>query len=120
MDMLQVRSYSLEGDLEVVAVEGEVDVFTAPRVKDAIDEIIGRGARQVAVNLQGVRYLDSTALSVLVTALRTLRARQGRLLLVSDSPRIQRVLDLTGLSKVFTICPDEETARRTAREQPAE
>lgn len=118
MDVLQVRTYSLEDELEVVAVEGEVDVFTAPRVRDALDKVIARGARQVAVNMERVRYLDSTGLSVLVSALRELRARQGRLLLVTDSPRIQRVLDLTGLSKVFTVCPSEEAARQVARDQP--
>lgn len=115
MDVLQVRSYSLEDDLEVVAVEGEVDVYTAPRVRDALDEIIAHGARQVAVNMEQVRYLDSTGLSVLVSALRKMQARRGRLFIVTNSPRVQRVLDLTGLSKVFTLCPNDEAARQAAR-----
>lgn len=111
MDTLRVSRYTLE-DIEVVAVEGEVDVFTAPRMKEALDAAIQEGATRVAVNLERVRYLDSTGLSVLVGAMRRLRAVQGRLCLVTSSERIRRVLDLTGLTRVFPISATEPEARR--------
>jgi anti-sigma B factor antagonist len=109
MDM-QVRTYPLEGGVHVVAVEGEVDVYTAPRVKDAIHELIEAGNVKLAVNLEGVKYIDSTGLSVFVSAQKKLQEKSGRLVLITTNPRIHKVLTLTGLSEIFAIYKDEAEA----------
>jgi anti-sigma B factor antagonist len=88
----------------VVDVAGELDLYTAPVLRDRLLDVIeGQGNRFVAVDLGEVGFLDSTAIHVLVQALRRVRDRGGDLTLTRVSPPAQRVLDICGLSTVFTI-----------------
>ncbi len=98
------------GDWAVLAVRGEVDVYTAPRLRERLIEIISRGARRVVVDLEGVDFLDSTGLGVLVGALKRLRSNDGELDLVCTQPRIRKVFEITGLTKVFSIHESVEEA----------
>ena len=81
------------GDVTVVHVAGEIDVYTAPVLRERLDEQISAGRRHLVVDLQGVTFMDSTGLGVLV----------GRLKLVCTSERILKVFAITGLDKVFQI-----------------
>jgi len=87
----------------VLAVKGEVDVYTAPRLREKLVELVSQGKRQVVVNLEGVDFLDSTGLGVLVGCLKRLRSHDGELTLVCAQPRVLKVFEITGLTKVFSI-----------------
>lgn len=87
----------------VVAVRGEVDVYTAPRLREHLIELSGQGVRQVVVDLDEVEFLDSTGLGVLVGSLKRFRGNEGDLVLVCTQPRIMKVFEITGLTKVFSI-----------------
>ena len=88
----------------VVDVAGELDLHTAPVLRDRLlDVISGQGNRFVAVDLGGAGFMDSTAIHVLVQALRLTRERGGDLTLVRVPPFALRVLDICGLTKSFTI-----------------
>ena len=87
----------------VVSAAGEIDVATAPPLRDRLQALSASGKPTVVVNLLGVTFLDSTALGVLVAALKRSREAGGDLPLVIDEPRILRVFEITGLTGVFSI-----------------
>ncbi|MGH9059710.1 MAG: STAS domain-containing protein [Acidimicrobiales bacterium] len=94
----------------VLAVQGEVDVYTAPRLRERLVELVTEGTRRIVVDLEGVDFLDSTGLGVLVGGLKRLRSHGGDLTLVCTQPRILKVFEITGLTKVFSIHETVEAA----------
>jgi len=91
------------GDTAVLHVAGEVDVFTAPQLREALVGALDDGCRDVVVDLQGVDFLDSTGLGVLVAGLKRVRQYGGDLSLVCTREHILKILDVTGLIKVLTV-----------------
>jgi anti-sigma B factor antagonist len=96
--------------LVVLAVHGEVDVATAPQLRERLVAIMSAGNSHVVLDLQGVGFLDSTGLGVIVGCLKRARSNQGDLTLVCTSPSILKVLDITGLTNVFSIFDDVDEA----------
>ncbi|HET9732122.1 MAG TPA: STAS domain-containing protein [Acidimicrobiales bacterium] len=94
----------------VLAVRGEVDVYTAPRLRERLVEMVSQGHHKVVVDLEGVDFLDSTGLGVLVGGLKRLRSHDGDLTLVCTQRRILKVFEITGLTKVFSIHDSVEAA----------
>ena len=93
----------------VVAVGGEIDVYTAPRLRDKFTELVAAGSYDIIVDMQNVEFLDSTGLGVLVGALKKVRQHDGSLELVCTQERLLKIFRITGLAKVFVIheSPDE-------------
>jgi anti-sigma B factor antagonist len=87
----------------VLAVKGEVDVYTAPRLRERLVDLVSQGKHQIVVDLEGVDFLDSTGLGVLVGGLKRVRSHEGDLSLVCTQARILKVFEITGLTKVFDI-----------------
>lgn len=87
----------------VIRLSGEVDVFTAPRLREKIIELVNRGQRLIVVDLDAVDFLDSTGLGVLVGGLKRLRSHDGEMSMVCNEPRLLRVFELTRLDAVFAI-----------------
>lgn len=111
--VLTLRTLEVDG-LTVVAVGGEIDVYTAPSLRDKITELVGAGVYDLVVDLSAVEYLDSTGLGVLVGGLKKVRAHDGSLQLVCDQERLLKIFRITGLDKVFVIHDSADTARRSA------
>jgi len=91
------------GEATVVHVGGEVDVYTAPVLREHLDEHISAGRHHLVVDLGGVSFMASTGLGVLVGRLKLVRATNGTLRLVCSNDRILNVFSITGLDKVFQI-----------------
>ncbi|CAN5527099.1 anti-sigma factor antagonist BldG [soil metagenome] len=91
------------GEWAVVVVTGEVDVATAPRLREQLVGLVTEGNHRIVVDLEGVDFLDSTGLGVLVGALKRVRTHDGELALVCTQSRILKVFEITGLTKVFPI-----------------
>jgi anti-sigma B factor antagonist len=87
----------------VVAVSGEIDVATAPQLRESLHGVIAKGDPIVILDLLDVSFLDSTALGVLVGALKRCRELGGELHVVVSDPRIMKIFEITGLTKVFPI-----------------
>src|ERR1039457_500242 len=85
------------------AIEGEIDVYTAPRLRELLIELVNNGHYQLVVNMEKVEFLDSTGLGVLVGGLKRVRAHDGSLDLVCTQERILKIFRITGLTKVFGI-----------------
>ncbi len=99
----------------VLSVQGEVDVYTAPQFREQLIQLVDQGQRSILVDLEGVEFLDSTGLGVLVGGLKRVRSHDGDLALVCTQRRILKVLEITGLTKVFTIHDSVDAARRRRR-----
>jgi anti-sigma B factor antagonist len=94
----------------VIAVSGEIDVATAPQLRECLHRVIAQGESTIVLDLLGVTFLDSTALGVLVGALKRCREMGGDLHIVVADPRIMKIFEITGLTNVFTIAPSLQAA----------
>ena len=94
----------------VVAVGGEIDVYTAPKLRDCITELVGAGTYDIVIDLEAVEFLDSTGLGVLVGGLKKVRAHDGSMELICSQDRLLKIFRITGLAKVFTIHESESAA----------
>ena len=96
----------------VLAVKGDVDVHSAPRLREKLVELVSEGARKIVVDLDGVDFLDSTGLGVLVGGLKRVRSHDGDMGLVCTRTRILKVFELTRLTEVFKISASLDEATR--------
>lgn len=87
----------------VVAVTGELDVFTAPQLESALQDLVNGGRPDIVVDLSGVEFLDSTGLGVMVKALKWAREAGGGLRVVATQERITKVFTITGLDEVMQL-----------------
>jgi anti-sigma B factor antagonist len=94
----------------VVAVTGEVDLFTAPEFKQRVMAPIAAGVKRVIVDLTGTAFLDSSSLGVLIGAHRRLKARGGRLVVACANESIVKTFRITGLDGVFEVVDSVEAA----------
>jgi anti-sigma B factor antagonist len=101
------------GDFPVVAVAGEIDVATAPQLRECLHQVIAQGQSTVVLDLLDVTFLDSTALGVLVGALKRCRELGGELHIVVTDARIMKIFEITGLTKVFPIADSLTAAGAT-------
>lgn len=92
-----------EGQFTVVEVGGEVDVYTAPRLREAVVSAIDAGNVKLVIDVDRVDFLDSTGVGVLVGALKKVRGEGGTLDIVCTQPRLLKIFDITGLDKVFGL-----------------
>jgi anti-sigma B factor antagonist len=99
---LKLGHYNKDG-IEVVDVGGEIDIYTAPRLRELLIDLVSKNNYQLVVNMDKVEFLDSTGLGVLVGGLKRVRAHDGLLDLVCTQERILKIFRTTGLTKVFGI-----------------
>jgi anti-sigma B factor antagonist len=99
-----------DGDACLVTVVGEVDVYTSPMLKGRLVEVIEGGCKRLVIVLDGVGFIDSSGLGVLVGALRRLKERGDDLHLVCTREQVLKIFRITGLDKVFSIVSSVEEA----------
>jgi anti-sigma B factor antagonist len=109
---LQVARDDADG-VAVVAVHGELDLETAPALKTALVEAIEeQPGRRIVVDLEGLDFIDSIGLGILLGGLKRARGSDGELVLVATGRNVLKVLELTGLVRVFEIHPGRREALR--------
>jgi anti-sigma B factor antagonist len=107
---VDVREVPGKNGVRVVDLNGEIDVYTSPRVKETITDLIDQGHYDLIINLENVRYIDSTGLGVLIGGLKRVREHSGTVNLVCTNPQIKKIFDITGLVKIFGIYDSEPSA----------
>ena len=105
-----ITEHPIDGERHVLAVRGEIDLFTAPELKQVLAESIEAGRVRIIVDLTETTFLDSTALGVLIGAVKRLRSRDGALAIVNIDENISKTFEITGLDQIFTIVPTREEA----------
>ena len=92
-----------DGDAAVVRVVGELDLATAPQLRELLVALVAGGSRHVTLDLADLAFIDSTGLKVFVAGLERLRDCGGDLALRSPSPAALRVFEITGLTTMFAL-----------------
>jgi anti-anti-sigma factor len=93
------------GDIVTLTVAGEIDLYSVPVLHRHLHDLVESGELQIAIDLGGVEFMDSTGLRLLTTWRRTLERLGGRFTLADASDAVRRLLDLTGLGAHFEIAP---------------
>ena len=100
----------VDDSTHLVAVRGEIDLFTAPEFKQRMSALIDAGRSRIVVDLTQTTFIDSSSLGVLIGAHRRLKLRGGALLVVCDSEAIAKTFKITGLDGVFTLAASVDEA----------
>ena len=96
-------STAVVGSEATVTVRGEVDVYTAPRLRESLYQAVADGIPKVVLDLTDMTFIDSTGLGVIVGTLKRLREGGGDLVLRSPSRSTRKVLEITGLTRIVEI-----------------
>ncbi|HEX6651224.1 MAG TPA: STAS domain-containing protein [Thermoleophilaceae bacterium] len=113
MTPLAVERSRVDG-YELLSVEGELDIATAPRMISALNEAIAEMAAPLVVDLTHVMFMDSTGLALLMNARRrVMRLGHGFAIICPNGP-IARVFEIADMVGSLRVCPDRETARMAA------
>ncbi|OFW56305.1 MAG: anti-sigma B factor antagonist [Actinobacteria bacterium RBG_19FT_COMBO_54_7] len=90
-------------NFSLVVLSGEVDVYSAPKLRETIKNLVDQGKNNIVVDLEKVDFLDSTGLGVLVGGLKRVKQNNGELGIICNQEKILRIFRITGLTKVFPI-----------------
>jgi anti-sigma B factor antagonist len=94
----------------VISVEGDVDLYSSPKLREAILDSVKKKRSPLVMNLSGVTYIDSSGVATLVEGLQLSKEYGGKFRLVEMSERISEVFQLARLQQVFEICGTEAEA----------
>lgn len=94
----------------LVIAEGELDAYTAPRLRDTLKSSLENGARHLIVDLSAVPFIDSAGLGVLIGCRKSLADRDGTLDLVIHDEHVKKVMSITRLDEVFAIHVHKDAA----------
>ncbi len=86
-----------------VELAGELDLYTSEVLRARIEEVGDLGGRHVVIDLAGVAFIDSSGLSALVHTLKHSKENQGVVTLRRPSDQVRKLLEISGLSRLFTI-----------------
>lgn len=107
--MASIDTVLVDHQTAVVVPEGELDLWSAPQLKRTLCDLLAAGRKRLVLDLEGVRFMDSTALGVLVAIERRL-AGDERLALAQTGPEVLRIFELTGIAAGMRIFPSREAA----------
>jgi anti-sigma B factor antagonist len=106
---MQINERATDG-LTVIALQGDLDAAAAPSVEGQLQALIKEGQTRLVVDLNGVAYIASAGLRVLLAALKAARNSGGDLRLVGLQPAVKEVFDMAGFTRLFKVYADVETA----------
>jgi anti-sigma B factor antagonist len=110
---LAVERTSAEG-VELLLVEGELDIATAPRLISVLNGAVQEALRSLVVDLSDVDFMDSTGLALLINAHRRLTRRSKGFAVVCPPGPLRRVFEVTDMVDTLRVCPDRASARAAA------
>lgn len=92
----------------IMTLKGEIDVYTAPKLKEQLNELVGESEADVLVDLKDVTYMDSTGLGTFVSGLKHAKESGTTLKLIRANERLYRLFKVTGLDHVIDVHSIEE------------
>lgn len=94
----------------IVSLGGEVDLYTAPELKQELHRLVGEGATRLIVDMSATTFIDSTTLGVLLSVLKRVRPEGGAVVLVCPDRNVKRIFEITLLDRVFAIVDTRDEA----------
>src|SRR3954471_6774208 len=98
-----IEDESHKSDSIVIKLQGEVDLYAAPELKDHVNRAIESGKNKLVLDLSEATFIDSTTLGILVSGMKRLRPRGGMLAVLCPDPTMARIFDITGLNRMFSV-----------------
>jgi anti-sigma B factor antagonist len=98
------------GDITILDIIGEIDLYNAPEIKDIINKLIEEQKYNVIINLEKVSYIDSSGIGALISSLSNLKKYQGGLKIINVYASVRKVFELTKLTSFFEIFDSESEA----------
>lgn len=99
-----------KGDIVILDIAGEIDLYNAPEIKDIINKLIEEKKFNVIINLEQVSYIDSSGIGALISSLSNLKKYQGGLKIINVFASVRKVFELTKLTSFFEIYDLEDEA----------
>jgi anti-sigma B factor antagonist len=90
-------------DVAVVQVSGELDLFVAPEFRECLTGALEEGTPRIVIDLAGVTFIDSSAIGVLIAGARRSAEVRRELMIVCPAGSVARILEITGLHRVFAV-----------------
>ncbi len=109
MKKFQVESESRDG-WTIIQPRGDIDVYSAPQLRDTIAEKMGLGPPNIILNLEFVDFIDSTGLAIMIGGLKRAKELDGAFVLVKPNEQVSRVLRITDLTKVLPVFDSIDSA----------
>jgi anti-sigma B factor antagonist len=103
MHSFHLESITAGDDCVVLRIDGDIDAYAAPQLRDRVTGLAGNGTVHIIADLRGAGFIDSAGLGALVGSRKELRARGGSLTLVASSDRILQTLRIAGLGDAFGL-----------------
>jgi anti-sigma B factor antagonist len=99
-----------QNQIGIITVEGDIDMFTSPGLRDTLVPMFDKGLERIIVDLSGVSFMDSSGIATLVEGLQWSKKVNKAFVLAGLGKNVFNALSLTKLEKVFSIEPDVSTA----------
>ena len=105
----------------MLTITGEIDAYSAPQLRHALQEQIGQGVERMVLDLRGVSFIDSTGIGTLVLTKKGLGTVEKSLCLVVDASQatVRRVFEITNLDRLLPIHTTVEEAVTDCLGEPA-
>jgi anti-sigma B factor antagonist len=97
------HNYNSSTDTWEVSLSGEVDVYNAPQLKEILHTLLDKHNSSIIIDCQGLKYIDSTGLGVLIGVLKRVKDYNGNIFIKNLKPYIKKIFTITGLDKIFLI-----------------
>lgn len=99
--------------VSILDINGEIDLYNAPEIKEIINSLIAEQKTNVIINLEKVSYIDSSGIGALISSLSNLKKYQGGLKIINVFASVRKVFELTKLTSFFEIYDSEDEAIKT-------
>ena len=106
---MKLNKRLVEG-VPVVDIEGDVDMYTSPGLRELLAKFTAKQQKRIVVNLEGVEFMDSSGIATLVQAYKEARPYSGEVCLASPAGNVLRVLKLSNLTSLFPVFDSVEEA----------
>ncbi|MCE5216815.1 STAS domain-containing protein [bacterium] len=103
---MRIQPDLIDGWLKNIAIEGELDAYTAPRLLEAITAALDEGVAWLVIDMRQAEYIDSVALGILIGGVKRAGEKNGDLAVVCGRPNIRRVFDVSGTAELLNVQDD--------------
>lgn len=115
----QISYEDLDAETRVISVGGEVDLYSAPEFKEALEQALEADRRRIVLDFSEATFIDSTALGVIMSGSKRLSAKGGSLAIVCSNPAPLRVFQIAGFDRLLPFYGSRDEALRALTDEPS-
>lgn len=95
--------------LPTVSVQGEIDVYTCPKLRTTLSDVVDKGNNSFILDLENIQYIDSTGLGTIAYTAQQISDKDGQIHIVCTKPQIKKIFEVSGLEKKNITLYESET-----------